>query len=381
MNPNIGSPPQLMGTGTPADPFRYMFADGFTAGINPIAGVPPTYSAVATQAATQAARTTGATRAESTVRETVRQRPTNHRSIDDEFIKPKTKAGKETKRTKEVVNPVTEKMSELGMSVEPLVAGKTEILLAGKPKGGNVGYFSPAKRIKKPSKPRQPRKPANQSYDEYLESPAVQEYKAKYEEYRKEFQAWYDSSGSPRPVIQITDETIGSQQNTLAHEIGHRLDCVIDASGKKGSYFADDAITAAREIAEEVGTLRNQMAGLRNVDVNDLPVEYRAMFDLLRKAKDSDAIGTLKEVARRVYPDQRKYNEFMKYAESPIELWARIFNQWFTQKHGTREAIEDMVGNLAEATFSGYQWSAAEWKRLGFDDLVEEVLQTRGILP
>ena len=375
MAPNINQPPELMGIGTPADPFRYMFADGFTAGINPIAGVPQAYSVAATQAATQAARTAGATRAESTIR----QRPTNHRSIEDEFIKPKTKAGKETTRTKEVVNPVTEKMSEIGLSVEPLVAGKTEILLAGKSKGDVAGFFSPAKRIKKPRKPRQPKKPANQTVEEYLESPAVQKYKDAVQKYKEERTAWYQADGYPRPVIQLVDDTIGSQQNTLAHEIGHRLDCVVDASGKKASYFADDAITAARQLSETVGTLTNPMAGLRSVELSALPAEHRAMFDLLRKAKDSDAIGALREVARRVYPSQSQYNTFIQYAEQPTELWARIFNQWFTQKHGTTTAIENMASTVASNT--GYQWSVAEWNQLGFDDLVEEVLRTRGILP
>jgi len=37
MNPNISQPPQLIGSNTTADPFRYQFADGFTAGINPVA--------------------------------------------------------------------------------------------------------------------------------------------------------------------------------------------------------------------------------------------------------------------------------------------------------------------------------------------------------
>lgn len=37
MNPNISRPPELIGSNTTADPFRYQFADGFVAGINPVA--------------------------------------------------------------------------------------------------------------------------------------------------------------------------------------------------------------------------------------------------------------------------------------------------------------------------------------------------------
>ena len=37
MDPVITQPPQLIGSNTPDDPFRYQFADGFTPGINPVA--------------------------------------------------------------------------------------------------------------------------------------------------------------------------------------------------------------------------------------------------------------------------------------------------------------------------------------------------------
>ena len=35
--PEIIQPPQLIGANTPNDPFRYQFADGFVAGVNPVA--------------------------------------------------------------------------------------------------------------------------------------------------------------------------------------------------------------------------------------------------------------------------------------------------------------------------------------------------------
>ena len=40
MVPNTSRPPKHMGAGTPADPFRYQFADGWTAPVTPVRGVP-----------------------------------------------------------------------------------------------------------------------------------------------------------------------------------------------------------------------------------------------------------------------------------------------------------------------------------------------------
>ena len=84
---------------------------------------------------------------------------------------------------------------------------------------------------------------------------------------------------------------------------------------------------------------------------------------------------------------------FGRYATTPTEIWARAFNQYFTMRHGSAEAIEDMLLKASRPLWSevpdsaknitefwyGYQWRADELEEL-IAPHVEKVLKHLGVI-
>ena len=314
MDPNIGSPPQLMGTGTPADPFRYMFADGFTAGINPTLGVVQAYELAHGGM------------------------PYSHRRLSNELEIRKPKGAKESKRPEAIFNPVVQAMDEAGLSVKPIETGtgealKTEVVF-GPPKGSTHASYEARN-----WKSKQPR---------------------------------IDINGA------LGDDVtrIGHNQNSFAHEIGHRLDSrgynYLNKEDDFGMYFINEAVEQASKIA-------GPNVEFTAIDVALLPEEYRAAVKLIQVAKNSNATVDLAA---------RSSKEYFQYTQKPIEVWARAFNQWFTNNYGTPQMIDDMalatgqrIGTTVDEMrrhYNGFQWQPEEFEEIG--KLVEEVLKVRGQL-
>jgi len=376
MDPSIKYQPELLGLGTPADPYRYQFADGFVAGVNPIAN--------AVQAYEIAAGSHIAAGSQPRTRRMPPGMPSSHRRISKELKSRKTATGKETKRTTEVLNPVTQAMDDAGLSIKPRDNGvTTEVLWEGEVgKDGTQAWFNPSREKKFGGKA--PKRPTRmRSIDEADYERQYEEYLEALQKYRDDQIAWIQSSESKAgPHIGVKNRGsdasgIGAQQNSLSHEIGHRLDSTgfnLHAQGDQGLYFMNEAVREASRIAGpgvEIATM----------DVALLPEEYRAAIKFLQVAKRSNATADLKVHAGL---DDAWY----QYTQKPIEVWARAFNQWFAENHGTINMIDDMAlqtgargfNSFEESlrSYTGYQWKAEEFKDIG--KLVEEILRVRGQL-
>lgn len=147
---------------------------------------------------------------------------------------------------------------------------------------------------------------------------------------------------------------VGSRQNTLVHEIGHDFDYRIHhpdiGESNYRSSFAD--------------TMDQLLKG------ETLSPELKPLADFLSATANSDSVMMIASGPHKA--------EFIKYATSPEELWARAFNQWFTARHGTPEMIEDMI-ELTVTRHSGYQWAPGEFEE-HIAPHVETVLRHWGVI-
>jgi hypothetical protein len=347
--PDYSRSPEPIGTGTPQDPFRYRFPDGWEAPINPVTTFAPSLlSPVAPPPLppTPAPASTSVRRG----------------NMADEFELPKGK------RTREIADPVLSKMDDAGIRVEQgFATGKTEVSF-GKASDDVGGWYSPRKRGKKPRQ--KPVSRANYATrEEYVQ--AVRDARR---DLNERLLAYIDDGFGSRSRLRVNGGSTGSQQNTLTHEIGHRLDVVEDHS-----------------IFRTTQAVKNAKANNPGVDFLDIPLsnvnpEHRAMMELLQAIERSEARSVLASFGET----SARAAEYVRYGATPEELWARSFNQWFTKNHGTPEMIADMLAQTTHPLFTtsgqitGDQWIGFQWRAAEFDDkiapLVEKVLRQRGII-
>ena len=103
-------------------------------------------------------------------------------------------------------------------------------------------------------------------------------------------------------------------------------------------------------------------AGLAYIEFMENVVESKAYKKLLSEE-------TMSTLTFRGMTEERAA-QWVKYATSPSEVWARAFNQWTTTRHGTAEVVEEMMGNALQGSSVGYQWDPED-----FDTMVAPYLE------
>lgn len=294
------------------------------------------------------------------------------------------------KRTQAVIDPVLQAMDDAGLQGDTWVTGPTQITLRNKAKAN--ADFSPYRDRPMP----QYRDPAgaprlNDYLDEHgrfnVGNPEYQADFAAWSEKKKKAQLAYEerlAEWQSAPLVsrisvrrghpQLRDDySVGSQQGSFSHEVGHRLDVTEIAEDiqlrdgrvrrKPVSYKYH-----SKETVRRVGELFPESFA-DDIDPLDLPEDLQSMWAFLSKARETPslqhALQSSKTKARR------------DYLSAPHEIWARAFQQWFVKNHGSVEAVEDM---LAQTTtrWTGFQWKPDEFDEL--DKLVEQVLRDTGRL-
>ena len=289
---------------------------------------------------------------------------------------------KPTAKTAKVVDPVVAKIDEVLTAPQPYSSGPTSITLRAKGKQpGEGGFFSPRKRIPTPSEPTRPYiRSAYATQAEY--DAAVAKYEAAFARYRERI-AEGRAANWQRSQIEAfgkgTADDIGDMQNALGHEWWHRLDYVEDvipASGPKGF-----ARTVERSRMKEAFAEVPQGGFAPRFGVSG---EFTEEVAFLKAAAESDAVAALVRLGSRIRP------EWVEYATSPQELWARAGAQWMAM-HGTPEMAAAMAvetGLPAAVTVAdvaaGGRWYGFQWRADEFAEkiapLVEQVLRKWGLL-
>lgn len=224
----------------------------------------------------------------------------------------------------------------------------------------------------------------------------------KIKEYQEKVKEWAANPGESVMVIRTgPDLSLGSMQNTATHEIGHRIDRIVKENvgnkmdpyvGIKGNYSQEtiDAVETAMQRQRGVETISadQRFQRLKFSDLHADNEASEAMLNFFQAVGRSDALAEIRDMA--VGADQTAYG---RYATSPNEIWARAFNQWHTMKHGTIEAVEDMLFKVGKPKWSDVAdsknrledfWYGAQWRPQEFDELVaphvEKVLKHLGVL-
>lgn len=224
----------------------------------------------------------------------------------------------------------------------------------------------------------------------------------KLEEYQEKVKEWAANPGESVMVIRTSpDLSVGSMQNTATHEIGHRIDRIVKENvgnkmdpyiGIKGNYSQEtiDAVETAiwRKRGVETISADQRFQSLKFSDLRADNEASEAFLNFFQAVGRSDALAEIRDMA--VGAGQTAYG---RYATSPNEIWARAFNQWHTMKHGTIEAVEDMLLKVSKPKWSDVAdsknrledfWYGAQWRPQEFDELVaphvEKVLKHLGVL-
>jgi len=286
-----------------------------------------------------------------------------------------------TAKTAKVVDPVVDQMDSVLAAPTPYSSGPTSITIRTTGKRGEDGFFSPKKPLRTPSEPRRPYTRAGYGSDAEYEA-AIAKYEAAFARYRERLDEFRAQKGV-RSQIEVMsksgreqiDATVGSMQNSLGHEWGHRLDYVeeiIPASGRgrAGGFERTRHNSRMTQAAEEVGAAA--VSG-----------QFPAEIAFLEAAAESEAVATLVRLCAEIDA------KWTTYATSPEELWARAFSQWMGTRHGTAEMMADMAMEQTKAATSvltdvatqyhGFQWRAAEFDET-IAPLVEDVLRSWGYL-
>ena len=303
-------------------------------------------------------------------------------NISADFIVPTSKTAKDT------AGVVLQSMDNAGYVVSSaLAAGKTQVkILKSTATKLENGSFTPAGRVKRPARRRGATEAENEAYMERLN-------------------AWAETGGvEPQIVLRTRPrDLVGGQQNTITHEIGHRLDVksamqevnvtrmvngrrVVSRETRlvnKG-YLSGKTMKAAEKAAKSKQAINETLdEAFQKLTYKDLAGEgSEEMLDLMQAALKSDAVATLSKFGGQ-------NSDYVKYAMQPEELWARSFNQYFTARHGTVEAVEDMLKQTTAKIYTeakpfdeqwiGFQWRPEEFERL-IAPRVEKVLRAEGII-
>ena len=299
----------------------------------------------------------------------------------DEFELPKGK------RTREIADPVLSKMDDAGLQIEQLSTGKTEVKFGSKNGRSSSGWYSPHKRGPAPAKPRRPRHSKFSSEAEWKD--ALDDYRLRVADYNERVTIYNQTGGGSKSRLQVTKGEAGSEQNTLAHEIGHRIDVTERPIDPTATDFGNKI--ANRLVWDSESAIRQAYQNNPGVAFGDIPLasiheSHRPMIELLQAIERSEARSVLASFGET----SASAAEYVRYAATPEELWARSFNQWFTKNHGTPEMVADMLAQTTHPLFAtsgqitGDQWIGFQWRAAEFDDkiapLVEKVLRQKGII-
>lgn len=313
----------------------------------------------------------------------------------------------DTGQARSTVGVVLDAMDEAGyVLAEPLPAGNIKVKFLKKtPKHEEGGSFTPAGKIARPRRPKANATPAQ------------------VEAYNEKARAWREKGGV-EPIIEVrtaADVTVGSMQNVATHEIGHRIDKLVrnrqvrrvvdgeeftETVPKLAGWHSEKtmkaAVDAVKEKATRSGTPISTLAGENlRIDVGDVFQSLKItdlvgddvsaeMLAFMQAAGRSQALAELRNITSQI----KGAAAYGRYATSPVEVWARAFNQYFTMKHGSAEAIEDMLQQISKplwtdalgdtAATTEQVWYGFQWRKDEFEELiephVENVLRMMGVI-
>lgn len=317
----------------------------------------------------------------------------------------------DTAQARGTVGVVLDAMDEAGyVLAEPLPAGNVKVKFLKKtPKHEEGGSFTAAGKIARPRRPKADATPAQ------------------VEAYNEKARTWMDKGGV-EPVIEVrtaADVTVGSMQNVATHEIGHRIDKLVrnrqvtrrrvvdgnreeftETVPKLAGWHSEKtmkaAVDAVKEKATRSGTPISSLAGENlGIDVGDVFQSLKItdlvgddvsaeMLAFMQAAGRSEALAELRNITSQL----KGAAAYGRYVTSPVEVWARAFNQYFTMKHGSVEAIEDMLEGISKPLWSDalgdtaattdQVWYGFQWRKDEFEELiephVENVLRMIGVV-
>jgi hypothetical protein len=284
----------------------------------------------------------------------------------------------------ETVGVVLQGMDEAGyVLTNTLPTGNVRVRILNKAKGRKAaqrGSFTPYTRK---SRPRFPGAGASEQ---------------KMNEYRDKVMEWNANPGEAVMVVRKGEGlSVGSMQNTAAHEIGHRLDKIVKSEINpispsvllEGNY-SDKTMEAVGRVIRRRSNDVSADEAFQRLTFSQLYDDEasEAMLNFFQAAGRSDALAEIRNMAVGT-----NNGAFGRYATDPTEIWARAFNQYFTMRHGSAEAIEDMLLKASRPLWSevpdsaknitefwyGYQWRADEFEEL-IAPHVEKVLKHLGVI-
>lgn len=286
----------------------------------------------------------------------------------------------------ETVGVVLQGMDEAGYVLpNTLPTGNVRVQILKKATGRKASQRGSFNVLKKKTKPRFPGAGASEQ---------------KMNEYRDKVMEWNANPGESLLVVRKGEGlTRGSMQNTAAHEIGHRLDKIVKADigdnpispyiGLEGNY-SDKTMEAVGRVIRRRSNDVSADEAFQRLTFSQLHDDEasEAMLNFFQAAGRSDALAEIRNMAVGT-----NNGAFGRYATTPTEIWARAFNQYFTMKHGSAEAIEDMLLKASKPLWSeaadstkhleefwyGYQWRQDEFEEL-IAPHVEKVLKHLGVI-
>ena len=304
-----------------------------------------------------------------------------------------------SKVAQEAVGAVIQTMDDAGYVLQnALPSGNVQVrMLKATDKGklrGQRGSFTPLTKKKRPSYPGR-----NASAE-------------KLEAYEVKAKEWAANPGESVIVVRTgPDLSLGSMQNTATHEIGHRIDRIVKENvgnkmdpyiGIQGEYSKETIASAQRamriptdfdfrgnaQVGGDAISANERFQRLKFSDLTDGNEASEAFLNFFQAVGRSDALQEIRDMAVGIGS-----NTWARYATSPNEIWARAFNQWHTMKHGTIDAVEDMLFKTGKPKWSDVAdsrnsledgWYGAQWRPQEFDELVsphvEKVLKHLGVI-
>jgi hypothetical protein len=318
------------------------------------------------------------------------------------------------KKAQETVGVVLQQMDDAGYVInQQLPAGTVQVkLMKQKPSAmGEGGSFAAETRKTRPKRP-----PQINATDEQIDN------------YKRRMQEWNDKGGKEAVLTVRTgpDVSVGSMQNVATHEIGHRFDKIVrqreielrrraSDGGSFETYTEMRTIVegnysekTVQAVVEKIGRSQAAAAGrnirtasisnvidaddvFQKLTIADLDSEFasEAMLQFFQAVGRSNALAELRNLASQL----KGAGNWGKYASSPTELFARAFNQYFTMRHGSAEAIEDMLQQISKPLWSEVTdrsattqdvWYGFQWRKDEFEELiephVENVLKHLGVM-
>ncbi|MBT25087.1 MAG: hypothetical protein CML60_01605 [Rhodobacteraceae bacterium] len=174
--------------------------------------------------------------------------------------------------------------------------------------------------------------------------------------------------------VRLRPGTKGSRINSLVHEIGHDFDytqtieLVLVENKEKLQLSPNDSNAEIIFDLYKKGKITKASVGeqgLAYIEFMENVVESKAYKKLLSKES--------KEKMLSFGMSEKQISDYLQYATSPKEVWARAFNQWTTTRHGRNapDAVFDMMSEGVDTgDYIGFQWDPED-----FDTMVAPYLE------